>query len=838
MPINNSMNYLSNIKVRNKLILMLFPLVTAVLLLSSYELYERYRIWTEMKSMELLSTLAVEISSLVHELQKERAATVIFVEGKGLKFKSELLSQRSVTDKKIAELQAFSRAYDIKRFGAEFSADIYSALQNLGMIREKRESASALRITGDAIIGYYNHTNASFLTLIAHISRLSARAEVSAMTTAYVNFLFEKEKTGVERAVLSDVFTEDRFQSGMFERLISAVAAQEIYTGIFLSYATADQKDFYRSKMSGKVIEEVARMRRIALEKSKEGKFGIEPSYWYEIMTSKINLLKDVEDKLAGDLEVVTGRLKRSAHSGMILLILLLSIVVLSSSALAYLITCCITRSLGEAVAAADCLANGDLTIEVKVRGADETGLLLSSMRNMITRLKTMVSQTSGASNQVSNTAHSIESSSANIQISAQTQFQAIGEVSSSVEEMNALIKGVAGDAEKLTLSTESASVSTQEMFAMINETAEDTGKVARSVDVTASSINQIAAALNQVALYVNTLFKETKDIVSATDEMSYSIKEVSLLSREQAVLAGKVKEEAVASGMESVKRTRGGMEEIRDEVSATARVIEGLGKRSKEIGGIINVIAEVADTSNLLALNASILAARAGEQGKGFAVVAEEIKNLAERTKSSTREIEGLIRKVQGEVEATAESMELSLVKVEEGVHLSRNAEQALTEIVKSAGLSLDMAKEIERVTEAQTMGVTQVAEAIQRINLMVEDVQKATAEQDIAAEEISRSSEEIRGVVWKITNLMAEQSKRGRDINEVILDVAQKMYSVSLSTAEQEKAFRNIITAITIMKEETQKNVSLTGELDRMVSNLNIQDSLLKKNVEYFKV
>jgi len=838
MPINNSMNYLSNIKVRNKLILMLFPLVTAVLLLSSYELYERYRIWTEMKSMELLSTLAVEISSLVHELQKERAATVIFVEGKGLKFKSELLSQRSVTDKKIAELQAFSRAYDIKRFGAEFSADIYSALQNLGMIREKRESASALRITGDAIIGYYNHTNASFLTLIAHISRLSARAEVSAMTTAYVNFLFEKEKTGVERAVLSDVFTEDRFQSGMFERLISAVAAQEIYTGIFLSYATADQKDFYRSKMSGKVIEEVARMRRIALEKSKEGKFGIEPSYWYEIMTSKINLLKDVEDKLAGDLEVVTGRLKRSAHSGMILLILLLSIVVLSSSALAYLITCCITRSLGEAVAAADCLANGDLTIEVKVRGADETGLLLSSMRNMITRLKTMVSQTSGASNQVSNTAHSIESSSANIQISAQTQFQAIGEVSSSVEEMNALIKGVAGDAEKLTLSTESASVSTQEMFAMINETAEDTGKVARSVDVTASSINQIAAALQQVALHVNTLFKETKDIVSATDEMSYSIKEVSLLSREQAVLAGKVKEEAVASGMESVKRTRGGMEEIRDEVSATARVIEGLGKRSKEIGSIINVIAEVADTSNLLALNASILAARAGEQGKGFAVVAEEIKNLAERTKSSTREIEGLIRKVQGEVEATAESMELSLVKVEEGVHLSRNAEQALTEIVKSAGLSLDMAKEIERVTEAQTMGVTQVAEAIQRINLMVEDVQKATAEQDIAAEEISRSSEEIRGVVWKITNLMAEQSKRGRDINEVILDVAQKMYSVSLSTAEQEKAFRNIITAITIMKEETQKNVSLTGELDRMVSNLNIQDSLLKKNVEYFKV
>ena len=85
------MNYLSNIKVRNKLILMLSPLVTAVLLLSSYELYERYRILTEMNSLERLSTLAVKISSLVHELQKERAATAIFVGGKGLKFKYEVL---------------------------------------------------------------------------------------------------------------------------------------------------------------------------------------------------------------------------------------------------------------------------------------------------------------------------------------------------------------------------------------------------------------------------------------------------------------------------------------------------------------------------------------------------------------------------------------------------------------------------------------------------------------------------------------------------------------------------------------------------------------------------
>lgn len=817
---------------------MLSPLVTAVLLLSSYELNERYRISTEMKSLEQLSTLAVKISSLVHELQKERAVTAIFVESKGSKFNPELLSRRSDTDKKIAELQAFLRDYDLEKFGAEFSADMSHALDNLNMIREKRESASTLRIKGDAVIDYYTRTNASFLNLIAHISRLSTNAEVSARTAAYVNFLFGKEKTGVERAVLSDVFAEDRFESGMFERLISAVAAQETYTGVFLSFATADQKDFYRSKMSGKVVDEVARMRRIAIEKGKEGKFGIEPSHWYEMITGKINLLKDVEDKLAGDLEVVTGRLERTAQSGLVLLILMLSIVVLSSPALGYLITCDITRSLGKAVDAADRLANGDLTIEVKVPGADETGLLLSSMRNMVTRLKTIVSQTLGASNQVVTTAHGIENSSATIQISAQTQFQAIEEVSSSVEEMDALIKGVAGDAQTLTVSTESASVSTQEMFAMINEIAEDTGKVATSVDVTASSINQIAAALKQVALHVNTLFKETKDIVSATDEMSYSIKEVSLLSREQAVMAGKVKDEAVASGMESVKRTRGGMDEIRDEVSATARVIEGLGKRSKEIGNIIDVIAEVADTSNLLALNASILAAHAGEQGKGFAVVAEEIKKLSERTKFSTREIEGLIRKVQEEVEAAAGSMELSLVKVEEGVHLSRNAEQALTEIVKSAGLSLDMAKEIERATEVQTRGVTQAAEAVQRVNLMVEDIQRATEEQDSAAEEISRSSEEIRGVVWKITNLMAEQSKGGRNINEIILDVAQKMYSVSIATAEQEKAFRNIITAITILKEETQKNVSLTGELDEMVSNLNIQGSLLKSNVGNFSV
>src|SRR5439155_23594288 len=124
------------------------------------------------------------------------------------------------------------------------------------------------------------------------------------------------------------------------------------------------------------------------------------------------------------------------------------------------------------------------------------------------------------------------------------------------------------------------------------------------------------------------------------------------------------------------------------------ARVIESLGKRISDIGNILNVIDDVAEQTNLLALNAAIIAAQAGEHGKGFAVVAEEIKDLAERTGASTKEIAELIRSIQDESKNAVGAMDRGVRNVEEGVRLGQEAEGALKKIQESSRQSTQMVK------------------------------------------------------------------------------------------------------------------------------------------------
>ncbi len=832
------MNFMSNIKIRNKLFIMLALPIIALCIFSASELRDKYGVLHEMSALQMTSRLAVKISALVHEMQKERGATALFTGSKGVKFTSELESQRAGTDERIESLKSFLEEYTLDTFGPEFKSNIEKALDDLGMIEVKREAANRLAIGTMDVIDYYSKTNASFLEVIAHMSRLTSNTEVATMTAAYVNFLLGKERAGIERAVLSGTFAADRFEEGMFEKFTTVVAAQETYLNVFLSFATPEQGEYYEQKLKGFLSDEVSRMRGVALHNVKRGGFGVDPSYWFETITGKINLLKEVEDKLSGDMQAFSDHLRGRARSALVLLIFLLCIVLIGIYVLIYVVTKSINTSLNTAVTVANRLADGDITVDVKGTGTDEVGLLLSAMRNMIDKLRTIISKTKKVSGNIASTSQRIGDASEGMQISAQTQFQVMGEVTASVGELDTSIRSVADDAAELLQRSENASASALEMSATTTEVADNTEHLAVSVEATSSSITEIAANLKQVAHSVDTLYKESEGIVSAAAQLSASIKEVNIYSREQANMAEKAKEGALNLGMDTVNKTRNGMEKVREEVTTTAEVIGKLGDRSKEIGDIIGVIDEIANTTNLLALNAAILAAQAGEHGKGFAVVSEEIKKLAERTSSSTQEIGSLISQVQSEVAASIDSMGQSLARVEEGVSLSRDAEVALSKIIDTSESSLEMAKEIERATEEQTKGVNQTLEAIQKVNIMVEEIKKATGEQDRAVEEIARSAEDMQDITLKVKQSMVEQSKESRYISEIIADVAQKMQAISEATSEQRRLFETIMGAIELMEQETEKNVIQTAEFDRMASDLGAQEMSLKESIESFKV
>ena len=157
---------------------------------------------------------------------------------------------------------------------------------------------------------------------------------------------------------------------------------------------------------------------------------------------------------------------------------------------------------------------------------------------------------------------------------------------------------------------------------------------------------------------------------------MDVSIGQVETNANETARLSEQVSARTPRRGVESLQKTLAGIDRIRSRASTPRGVIESLGQRIWEIGNILDVIDEVAEQTNLLALNAAIIAAQAGEHGKGFAVVADEIKDLAERTGASTKEISELIARMQEESRNAVGAMEQGVRHVQEGVELGREAE------------------------------------------------------------------------------------------------------------------------------------------------------------------
>ncbi|MCK5235707.1 MAG: HAMP domain-containing protein, partial [Deltaproteobacteria bacterium] len=261
----------------------------------------------------------------------------------------------------------------------------------------------------------------------------------------------------------------------------------------------------------------------------------------------------------------------------------------------------------------------GDLTKRLSVKSEDEVGTLSLWFNRFMEGMQDMIKEVVSTATRVLMSSASIKESTNGIKNAVQAQIFAVEETHNSITKMDGSIKDVSANAENLLVVAENASASTLELSATISDVAESVQHLSLSVGDTASAINEIAASLHQVSTHIDTLYNESESVASTSTEMDSTIKEVSMHTREQAELADKVKANASTIGIAAVDKTIKGIENIRSHVNQTSEVIDRLGERSSDIGHIVGVIDEVAETTNLLALNATILAAQAGKHGKGF---------------------------------------------------------------------------------------------------------------------------------------------------------------------------------------------------------------------------
>jgi len=261
--------------------------------------------------------------------------------------------------------------------------------------------------------------------------------------------------------------------------------------------------------------------------------------------------------------------------------------------------------------------------------------------------------------------------------------------------------------------------------------------------DVAARS-NQILIASEAMATGATQQDHEITNTSSAVEELTVSMKQVSNNAEASAEAARRALD-AAEQGNRSVRDTLEGMQRIRSSVQATAKKIKSLGDRSLEISEIINVINDITEQTNLLALNAAIEAARAGEAGRGFAVVADEVRKLAEHSRTATKDIAALIKAIQAETNEAVVVMEEGTREVEVGARLADQAGKALEAISAVVRQSAELVQEISLASKQQVRGTEGVANAMQIISSITRQTSQGARQTAQSMEQMVKMSEQL---------------------------------------------------------------------------------------------
>jgi len=492
----------------------------------------------------------------------------------------------------------------------------------------------------------------------------------------------------------------------------------------------------------------------------------------------------------------------------------------------------------------ASAVAKGDLSESLAIHSEDELGRLASSYNAMVANLRRIVDNIQEASVQVASSAGQISANAKLITQGAQSQAQAAEETSTSMEEMAASIQTVAGNSQSLATHVEETSSSITEMGASIEEVARSSATLASTVAEASATIEQMTVSIDQMARGLENLAGTVTETSATVEEMTTFIASVarnaeSLSAAAQRTnhtvteMAGavndvaKIAEEAdrisqrsyedARTGDEAVARTVEGMKRISDTMENTARVITGLGRRSQEIGKILEVIEEIADQTNLLALNAAIEAARAGEAGRGFAVVADEVRKLAERSVEATKEIGEVIRQVQQETTDAVDTAKAGAGETKEGIGLADRAGLALRRIIDSVTRSRELMGQIASATSKQSQASTEVLQTVANMTAATNQVTTAVKEQAEGSKQIRQAMENINTIMTQAADSTKEQAAGGRQVRVAVENMNKIASQVGIATKEQADGSRQIVRSVESMNRMTQQVSYATAEQKR---------------------
>ncbi len=478
----------------------------------------------------------------------------------------------------------------------------------------------------------------------------------------------------------------------------------------------------------------------------------------------------------------------------------------------------------------------GDLTTDVPDLGENEIGSIAKGLRFLIERLSGTVMRFNSLSGNVLTAVGQLTTALRNVGEASKRQTTSIDGIVSAIRAANDYQKKSSENTDKLSRGSSENVSSLLEMKAVAGEIALSTGRLFSSTEdsyIMLTEMSQIAAAIAESAGEVSHAVENTS---ASVEEISASLNTVRDNTKKSSELTAGVIE-LLTGGTVAVADAIEAMEKIVTEVNYSAKIIDRLEERSKDIEKVLSVIKEVTEKTNLLSLNAAILAAQAGEYGKGFSVVADEIRSLSDRTSSSAKNIADIVRMIQTEIEAAVSAIRSGVKKVEDGKGLIFKSGEAMGETLEAARISSQMAKVVEKATEEQAEGLNQIRMSMENVRAMIEQVAKVTEEEKKGSSYMLESISEIKEVA-ELVKKGTEEHAVGTNVISKNLELTLDMVSqINQSAQNQLKTNQEIISAVEQMKHAAISAVRDMEEVTLSFGTLRKEVEVLKKETEIFR-
>lgn len=711
---------MSSLSIKQKLLVLLVVPLSGILFYSFILTKQKYDLNINMQKLHNIAQLSANMSILAHQLQKERGLSAGFISSGGKNFKDNIEKQISLTNNAIDKYNEFETKLNDKIYTLELKNILLNIKNKLNDLTTLRTNINQLNIKLSDALSSYTLIVEDLLSFIAKSAKLSHDSKASINIFAYANFLYAKEKAGIERAVGTSAFSSDSFNPNLKNRFNSLITQQNTYMDVFFKQSSEENIKFYQNKMHSQDIDEVQRMRKWlqnvdlkhtiishvkeivgfgglideyrkfqatknetfkenflkkykvfennlneykkfpvsnkekellktikdtfdiyknnilneqnqtlnstkaihAFESLSVHVFGDSSNYWFDKMTKKIDILKQIDDHLSQEILTYTKDLSTQANNTFMFYLLLTICIILLSLGVGFFTMKNITTILKslEDVAHQLALGDGDLTKRLHISSNDEIASASKAINLFIQKVQDIVKDAKYVSEQSLKMSDGLLNDAINMQKIITSNNNMLNNTKQSIDQENENLK---------------------KTYSKVQYSKLDIQKSNQSLHVTQNSLLFLNEKINQTSQLEDELAKRLSSLNSQTDQVK----------------------------------------------------------------NILQIISDIADQTNLLALNAAIEAARAGEHGRSFSVVADEVKLLAEKTQKSLQDIVTTINIVVEAIVQTSEKM-------------SQNAKIVNELTDSSTELSLQI-NNVSKVMQTATITTNEAMEIFEKVML-----------------------------------------------------------------------------------------------------------------------